>query len=512
MRWHAADTRSSGTKDIQQAELILDGRKVILIDSPGFDDTDLLDVDILRIIGEHLKRGAEQKKNLSGLLYLRRITDNRMQHSAHTNVRVLKKLCGQDHYGRVALVTTHWDAVPLQQGEARENELRTKENYWGEMIKLGATVNRHNDTPESALAILRQFVRNPKGPFVPKFQEEFIAAGGNIGQTGAGQEIVQGLIQKLEEYEVRIKKLMAENQKAKQEKRRTDTAMAKLCREIEIMKEDREKQKEDEQRKEEEIREALSSKEKLIGAANAERVRVDGEIAILRTEIEVLKQKQVEAKSLNNELTVKQERVDEIKVAKGKAESEIQHLQAVEGESKTHDSETKAKEQQVAAAQAAKAAADNEMKVLTAEIERMQLELDKQKMWNEDLASKLRRLEQAKVSKQDAEKKKKNAEVAMQNLRRDEAQLEHSKRRESTVNAAVEYKERQVDLLDQEKQSLEGEIEYYSMRVRSVEAERDQKQQIYAAVEKKMADTTELTGNADESTRKWKRLPYCNIQ
>ena len=45
----------SCTSEIQEsAEFILDGRRVVLIDTPGFDDTNKSDTDVLKLIAAFL--------------------------------------------------------------------------------------------------------------------------------------------------------------------------------------------------------------------------------------------------------------------------------------------------------------------------------------------------------------------------------------------------------------------------------------------------------------------------
>jgi len=82
-----------------------------LIDTPGFDDTDRDDSDILCDVAlwfsESLKRGIR----LSGILYLHRISDRRMTGSAKKNLLMFKKLCGNNALVNVTLATTMWGTV-----------------------------------------------------------------------------------------------------------------------------------------------------------------------------------------------------------------------------------------------------------------------------------------------------------------------------------------------------------------------------------------------------------------
>src|ERR1700733_1884283 len=119
---------------------------MILFDSPGFDDTNRADIDLLKMIGLHLQQGAKENKYLTGVIYIRNITDGRMSGSALNYLRVLRQLCGADHYGHIALVTSHWDRIGTAEGEARETQLCT--DFWADMINKGAKVCRHTNTKE----------------------------------------------------------------------------------------------------------------------------------------------------------------------------------------------------------------------------------------------------------------------------------------------------------------------------------------------------------------------------
>lgn len=81
--------RPLGTQEIQFARTEIDRRAVMFIDTPGFDDTDRSDVDILGLITAYLQTRNSGEIRLSGIIYLHNITDTRMQGSSvkkHPNV------------------------------------------------------------------------------------------------------------------------------------------------------------------------------------------------------------------------------------------------------------------------------------------------------------------------------------------------------------------------------------------------------------------------------------------
>ncbi|KAH9436696.1 hypothetical protein MCOR02_000365 [Pyricularia oryzae] len=111
---------------------------VFLIDTPGFDDTNRSDSDVLREIASWLTNSFRNKILLHGIIYLHRISDPRMQGSARKNLMMFKKLCGDDALKKVILATTMWDIVPTETAEARQAELVNTPSFGVTWWKRGA--------------------------------------------------------------------------------------------------------------------------------------------------------------------------------------------------------------------------------------------------------------------------------------------------------------------------------------------------------------------------------------
>ena len=84
---------------------------VFFADTPGFDDTTMSDTDVLKNIVLWLGLMREQSIKLSGIIYLHRITDNRVGGLAWRNLRMLHSLVGADKMANVLLVSTRWEDV-----------------------------------------------------------------------------------------------------------------------------------------------------------------------------------------------------------------------------------------------------------------------------------------------------------------------------------------------------------------------------------------------------------------
>ena len=84
---------------------------VYFADTPGFDDSTRSDTDVLKNIVGWLGAMRERRIKLSGIIYLHRITDDRVGGTAWRNLRMLHNLVGADKMANVLLVSTRWEEV-----------------------------------------------------------------------------------------------------------------------------------------------------------------------------------------------------------------------------------------------------------------------------------------------------------------------------------------------------------------------------------------------------------------
>ncbi|KAF9647079.1 hypothetical protein BDM02DRAFT_2812674 [Thelephora ganbajun] len=209
------DNLESCTSEIQESEeFILDGRRVVLIDTPGFDDTHKSDTDVLKSIAAFLGESYSAGAKLAGVIYAHRISDDKFGGLAVKNFRMFRELCGEKTLKNVILVTNMWGRVTSEQGADREQQLNDK--YFKAATQKGAQLCRHYNSPESARAILRKILKNQ--PVTLKIQRELIDEGKDIGQTGAGAELNREIREVVERYQREIKELEESMRKAMDEK------------------------------------------------------------------------------------------------------------------------------------------------------------------------------------------------------------------------------------------------------------------------------------------------------
>ncbi|KAF8159709.1 hypothetical protein B0H34DRAFT_858458 [Crassisporium funariophilum] len=181
-------------------------RRVVLVDTPGFDDTNLSDLDILKLIATWLKRTYEDGIKLSGLLFFHRISDNRMAGTPLKHLKTFRKLCGNAAFGHVILVTTMWDEVSENEGNQREDELRSK--YWHSMIAGGSRTGRFDRTRDSAWDIVSQF-QGARCSIL--LQRELVDLSMDLADTSAGKMLFGWLV----DFIKKIKKSLQQMKKNK---------------------------------------------------------------------------------------------------------------------------------------------------------------------------------------------------------------------------------------------------------------------------------------------------------
>ena len=121
-----------GTTDVEDVSFMYNRNlRVYLIDTPGFDDTNRSDVEVLQDIAHWLSASFKDGIPLSGIIFLHRISDPRMAGSARRNLIIFKRPCGERAYQSVVLATSMWSKVSEAEGETRERELVETETFWG---------------------------------------------------------------------------------------------------------------------------------------------------------------------------------------------------------------------------------------------------------------------------------------------------------------------------------------------------------------------------------------------
>lgn len=187
-----------------------------LIDTPGFDDTYASDADVLREIASFLSSTYQSKVKLTGLIYLHRISDNRIAGSALRNLRMFKELCGEDAYKHVALATSMWSKEDPIIAARREQELIDDGGFWKAMKERGSSVVRWLGDAHSASHIVQHLLEAHQdyGAVSLKIQRELVDEGKTLVDTSAGQEVNREMAELRANMEKKLQQIQQDNRDA----------------------------------------------------------------------------------------------------------------------------------------------------------------------------------------------------------------------------------------------------------------------------------------------------------
>ncbi|KAH9942030.1 P-loop containing nucleoside triphosphate hydrolase protein [Amylocystis lapponica] len=188
------------------------GRRVTLIDTPGFDDTTKSDTDILKMIALYLSTIYENGRKLSGVIYIHRISDFRMTGISRRNFSMFRKLCGDDTLKNVIIATNMWSEVSEERGAARELELATDEILFKPVLDLGAQMLRHDNTRASAVEILLQLINNH--PRALSIQKQLVDEGRQLEDTDAGEELSREMAELVRKQRAELAQVQEEMREA----------------------------------------------------------------------------------------------------------------------------------------------------------------------------------------------------------------------------------------------------------------------------------------------------------
>jgi len=187
--------------------------EIVLVDTPGFDDTHRSDLEILEMIADWLKDTYGRGVRLAGILYLHRISDRRITGTVNRNLRMLGKLSGVDPAKKLIFVTTMWDDKKVaDRADANERELRN--DFFKPMLDLGADMDRFKNTTNSAWKIVCQLLLKHEDHTVTLIQEEMGNFGKELPETKAAQEVMSELQKLLAVHKKTIQELKRAAEKA----------------------------------------------------------------------------------------------------------------------------------------------------------------------------------------------------------------------------------------------------------------------------------------------------------
>jgi len=94
---------------------------------------------------------------------------------------MFRELCGESTLKNVVIVTNMWGGVSKETGEAREQELITKDIFFKPVLDKGALLERHENNQASAHKILQTIIKNHPLPL--QIQRELVDQKVDISQS-----------------------------------------------------------------------------------------------------------------------------------------------------------------------------------------------------------------------------------------------------------------------------------------------------------------------------------------
>ncbi|KAG5650256.1 hypothetical protein H0H81_000152 [Sphagnurus paluster] len=167
--------------------------RVIVLDTPGLDDTDgedtLTDLALLKRIADWFNQSYanEMHIKLAGVIYLHEITQTRMLRMAQENLDTFHKLCSQRATKNTILVTTKWSHA--KPAVAIEREKQLKDEHWKEMSNKGSRIARLNPPESTALGLVKLILARNTANQASEIQAELVEIDMFLAETEAGRTL-----------------------------------------------------------------------------------------------------------------------------------------------------------------------------------------------------------------------------------------------------------------------------------------------------------------------------------
>jgi len=202
----------TGTTDVSPYSFNHGAYEIVLIDTPGFNNTTRAETEVLKDIADWLDitYRTSPKIRLSGIIYMQALTDRWIYGSTLRNLEMFRQLCGDQPLKNVIFTTTGWGEAEkmgnLEMAVANEDQLRTDPDFWQPMIKRGSRTARFENTKDSALEIILSLV--DKESVVLRIQHELVDEDKNLVDTAA--ELQEEIKEALESRDQELQEALTE--------------------------------------------------------------------------------------------------------------------------------------------------------------------------------------------------------------------------------------------------------------------------------------------------------------
>ena len=175
---------NQGTGSIYSVACRSLGKKVTVIDTPGFGTCCKSDTELLEYIARFLGGLHKERKLLTGIVLLQPVyTDRIWEHEAKL-VHLIKSICGPQAYRNIIIATSTPYSHP--DGQTAQDQIRSREqNLWRDMINGGAEIWEYNNSRQSAENIVEELVDDRRAVLLQLQHELEMSEGRLLGTTAA---------------------------------------------------------------------------------------------------------------------------------------------------------------------------------------------------------------------------------------------------------------------------------------------------------------------------------------
>lgn len=227
-------TSCQETEEICFYRTSIDGRSFVVVDTPGFDDINRSDPDILQQLAAWLSMTYQHNMLLSGIIYMHRIMDPKMRGSTLRNLRYFKALLGPKPLNHLLVVTTFWDSTDVQIATEREGQLR---NFLEDAYHQPISMGRSDGSSIRARELVIQLGKQARWKL--RIQEELVDEGRALAETSVGQVMQSEMETEKAQFQGELEKLQMEMAKAIAQKDQEFAELLRLEQEDLITKRDR---------------------------------------------------------------------------------------------------------------------------------------------------------------------------------------------------------------------------------------------------------------------------------
>lgn len=257
---------------------MLGTRRILLLDTPGFDDSAVENLEVLNDIAANLYTFALQRAEIEtrGVIFLHDISETRFGGSQRKTLEILKALCGPNGMKNCIIGTTMWNpsgTPKFRNEEAREREFTR--GHWRGILK---TTRLYEDDSAAVVGVLNDLLVRP--PVLLLVQEEMLVPPHSLEKTTVGKIAIpegraeaERLRREFEEYQRQSR----EDAEAQEEQFRREREEARRLFEEERirMKEEARKRDEERQKREDEQRRQHEEQIRRMNAENRKRAEED---------------------------------------------------------------------------------------------------------------------------------------------------------------------------------------------------------------------------------------------